>query len=271
MELSDEGSKGYATSTRARARGRWFVLCMAAARRNRMATQKNDNGGSQSMTTQQNRGERQTGMSRQGSSQGRMMGRRMQQSPVALMRRMFDELDMSPIASPFSMMRRMFNDMERMLESSDMTGEQSDLGEMGLDWVPRIDVRRRDDQLTIHADLPGISPEQVRIYAQDDSIVLEGEREEVREARNEDRWQSERVYGRFRRVIPLVDGAQVEQAQARFENGVLEVMVPISESGRRGRRIEIQGAGGGKQQGQNVQNKPLESGQGQQQRPTERH
>jgi HSP20 family protein len=240
-----------------------------------MATQKNDGGGTQAMTTPRTHGGRDSSLARRRSS-GRQLSRGVQSSPFALMRRMFDDLDVNPYAgmmgSPVSMMRRMFNDMERMFESSDLA-EQGELGDLGLDWIPRIDVRRRDDRLVIRADLPGISPDQVRIHAQDDSIVIEGEREEVRDDRNEDTWQSERIYGRFRRVIPLPDGAQPENAQARFENGVLEVMLPVSETHSRGRRIEIQGASGSTEQRQIVRNQAADAGQGQQQqqRPTERH
>jgi hypothetical protein len=37
---------------------------------------------------------------------------------------------------------------------------------------------------------------------------------------------SERQYGQFYRLIPLPEEANVEQAKAKFENGVLQVSVP---------------------------------------------
>jgi HSP20 family molecular chaperone IbpA len=60
------------------------------------------------------------------------------------------------------------------------------------------------------------------------------------------------MYGRFSRAIALPDSADVDKASARFENGVLEVEIPLREDAQR-RRIQIQGGSnrpeGSKQQG----------------------
>ena len=47
-------------------------------------------------------------------------------------------------------------------------------------------------------------------------------------------------YGRFFRSIPLPEGANVEQAKATFENGVLEVSVPVPEEKTRRKQVPIQ-------------------------------
>jgi HSP20 family protein len=211
--------------------------------------------GQQGMTTRGQDQER--GMARRSSAIGRPIART--RSPLSLMRRMMDDLDVMPfsgiggMSSPFAMMRRMFNDMERMMESSmDISGDQGEQSMMGIMWAPRIDVLRRDNNLVVHADLPGIRPDQVRIFAQDNSLVIEGEREDVREDQSGDVWQSERVYGRFQRVVPLPEGVDSNAAQARFENGVLEISLPMSAESR-GRQIEIQSGGQQGQQGQKGQ------------------
>jgi HSP20 family molecular chaperone IbpA len=49
------------------------------------------------------------------------------------------------------------------------------------------------------------------------------------------------------RIIPLPEGADVDHPSARFDNGVLEVSVPLSAQAQRRRRIEIQGASSGAQ------------------------
>src|SRR5882762_4698881 len=62
-----------------------------------------------------------------------------------------------------------------------------------------------------------------------------------------------RTYGRFSRVIALPDGVDADNAQARFENGVLEVTIPLAEEASRGRRLEIQGGAGASAGGQQQQ------------------
>jgi len=153
--------------------------------------------------------------------------------------------------SPFSLMRRMMEDMDRLFEGFG-GGRAVDVGPMpglpssrGLSvWSPAIEVLERDGNVVIRADLPGLSPDDVRIEATDDSLVIEGERRSELEAEEEGVYRSERTYGRFSREVPLPEGADPQKAQARFENGVLEVTIPLAAESSRRRRIEIQrGAG----------------------------
>ena len=53
---------------------------------------------------------------------------------------------------------------------------------------------------------------------------------------------SERIYGHFYRAIPLPEGAKVEEARAKFVNGVLEVTVPVQERKEKRREIPIEPA-----------------------------
>jgi HSP20 family protein len=50
---------------------------------------------------------------------------------------------------------------------------------------------------------------------------------------------SERRYGQFYRSIPLPEGANGEQAHAHFDNGVLEILVPVQEPASKRRQIPI--------------------------------
>jgi HSP20 family protein len=107
-------------------------------------------------------------------------------------------------------------------------------------WTPRIDVRRRDGAFTVRADLPGVERDDVRVEVRDDALWIEGERREC-ETDDEDGY-GDCTYGSFLRVLPLPDGADVEQGSARFENGVLEVQIPTREDRTTRRRIDVEGA-----------------------------
>jgi len=67
----------------------------------------------------------------------------------------------------------------------------------------------------------------VKVEATDEGLVIQGERR--REHTSEEAaWRhSERVYGRFYRLIPLPESAKLEETKANFRNGVLEVVVPV--------------------------------------------
>jgi HSP20 family protein len=163
-------------------------------------------------------------------------------SPISRMRRMLDDLETSLFGwTPASMMRRMLDDMERVFERDFFAGARR----VPAYWAPRIDVAYRDDKIIVSADLPGVSRDQIEVTTEDNCLVIEGERPQPSE--EAELWRAERSYGRFRRVIALPEGIDPDKVSARFENGVLEIAVPLSP-GQVPRRIPIGGATASAQQ-----------------------
>ena len=144
--------------------------------------------------------------------------------------------------SPFTFMRRMLEDMDRFVEDS-MAGRFALPGgheaQGGALWSPQVDVFERDGRLVVRADLPGLRKQDVRVEITDDMITIDGERHKEREVEESGVYRSERSYGSFYRAIPLPGGANVQGTEARFANGVLEIVVPLDERTTR-KRIEIQ-------------------------------
>ena len=131
------------------------------------------------------------------------------------------------MTSPFSLVRQLMDDMDRMLSPA---------------WAPAVETFEKDGRFVVRAELPGLSPEDVRIEASDDALTIEGERRSEMQAEEEGGvYRSERVYGRFSRTIPLPEEVDLDGAQARFENGVLEVSMQVATDATRRRRIEIEG------------------------------
>lgn len=174
-----------------------------------------------------------------GSSSNQLQQR--SQGRGGMMRRGYDPFYMDPrefMANPFSMMRRMSDEMDRMLEEFGGRGETG-----GALWSPAIEVSEREGNYTVHAELPGLKPEDVKVEVQDDALVIQGERKSENQQNEGGVRRTERQYGQFYRAIPLPEGAEAEQAKARFENGVLEVTVPMTNRGANRRQIPIEGSG----------------------------
>jgi HSP20 family protein len=143
-------------------------------------------------------------------------------------------------ASPFSLMRRFSEDVDRMFS-----------GGFGLDefgnrefesWTPAIEVRERDGQLVVHAELPGLNKDDVKVEVTPAGLIVQGERKREQDEERGGIYRSERSYGSFYRSIPLPEGANVEQAKAQFNNGVLEVTVPIPAARQKTRQVPIEAA-----------------------------
>lgn len=139
--------------------------------------------------------------------------------------------------SPFGLMRRFAEEMDRNFSNFGGASGGISLTEE-LTWTPAVELRENDGNLVISAELPGLTEKDVRLEATPDGLVIQGERKQEHTGEEGGIRRSERVYGQFYRLIPLPEGAQVENAKANFENGVLEVSIPIAESQRR-RQIPI--------------------------------
>lgn len=146
------------------------------------------------------------------------------------------------ITSPFSFMRRFGEGMEQLFADFGVGGLMPrGFNELAA-WAPQIELFERDNQLVIRADLPGLNKDDVQIELRDDSVVIQGERQEERKEEREGFYSTERTYGRFYREIPLPEGADTDEATATFRDGVLEITIPRGEGETRGRQLEIQDA-----------------------------
>ncbi len=153
--------------------------------------------------------------------------------------------------SPFGLMRRFTEELDRMFSSLGGSTGGTSLDELA--WVPAVEIRQNDNNLVISAELPGLTEKDVRVEATPDGLVIQGERKQEYTDEEGGVRRSERVYGQFYRLIPLPEDADVENAQASFENGVLQITIPIPESQQNRRQIPIsggQGQGQGQSQGQ---------------------
>jgi HSP20 family protein len=144
--------------------------------------------------------------------------------------------------SPITLMRRFTEDIDRAfgLGSGLRSGLQRGQGlEQEFNWVPPVEVRQSGNNLVIHADLPGLTENDVKVEATEDGLAIHGERRREQTS-EEGGWRhSERVYGRFYRLIPLPESAKIEETKANFRNGVLEVVVPVQQSEKKNRQIPV--------------------------------
>lgn len=109
-----------------------------------------------------------------------------------------------------------------------MLGDFTD-GERG-GWTPAIDVVEHEDKIAVHANVPGIKPEEIKVDVSDDVLTISGEHTEETEEKGKRYVRRERRYGSFSRAIALPENAKRDEIDATCHDGVLEVTVPLAQA-----------------------------------------
>ena len=105
-------------------------------------------------------------------------------------------------------------------------------------WVPAMDLVESGEHFVLRADLPGMTEEDIEIELEDGTLTVSGERKLEHEERQEGFHRVERSFGEFSRSLTLPKGVDADAVSARFDRGVLEILIPKPEA-RKPRRISI--------------------------------
>jgi len=146
--------------------------------------------------------------------------------------------------TPFAFMRRFGEEMDQLFEDFGFGGGWLApilKGQFGDSlWTPQIEMLERNGELVVRADLPGLTKDDVKVELADNAITIEGERKGEHEEKGEGYYRSERSYGKFYRRLPVPEGVNANQANATFNNGVLEITMPAPKHvEQKSRRLEI--------------------------------
>lgn len=104
----------------------------------------------------------------------------------------------------------------------------------------RVEEYEEDGKLVVRAEAPGIDPDKdVEVTVDDGGLHIKMERRE--ESRSEDKkgFRSEFRYGSFSRSLPLPAGTNGEGVEATYDNGVLEVRIPLPRDREEARKIPV--------------------------------
>jgi len=141
------------------------------------------------------------------------------------------------LRDPWQLMNAWQNEMGRNLGRPVTT---DDTHVEGGDWTPAVDIKEEDDRYLLHADIPGVKPEEIEIAMESGVLTIKGERRQESEEEKENYKRIERSYGLFYRRFSLPDDANPEKITATGKDGVLEVVIPKSEAVKP-RKIQVQG------------------------------
>jgi HSP20 family protein len=103
---------------------------------------------------------------------------------------------------------------------------------------PSIDVIENDDNITVKAELPGFKPEEIDVRVEGNVLTLRAEHNEE-QTKGEGQYHVREIRrSSFTRSISLPSQVKTDQANADFENGILNLTLPKSEE-QKPKRISI--------------------------------
>ena len=117
--------------------------------------------------------------------------------------------------------------MDRMLENS-IAGDSSREREVYLG----VNIRSNDEGYTLHALVPGLTAEDVKIEVLNDTIVFSGEFKPFEAAEDSKSLLSELPSGKFSRVITLPAALDAARVEASIKDGILTLWAPKAEAHR---------------------------------------
>jgi HSP20 family protein len=105
-----------------------------------------------------------------------------------------------------------------------------------------MDAYREGDQFIVHFDVPGVDLSSVDLTVEKNVLTVSAERQ-WQPGDNQEIVAAERPQGTFSRQLFLGDNLDAERVEARYENGVLTVVIPLAERAKP-RKVEISSGDG---------------------------
>jgi HSP20 family protein len=96
-------------------------------------------------------------------------------------------------------------------------------------WPMPMDAYKRDNDLWVDIDLPGVSADSVEINVERNVLTVSAQRDWDRKE-GDQVYLAERHRGTFRRQVHLGDGLDADRIEARYNDGVLTLRIPVAEA-----------------------------------------
>ena len=133
------------------------------------------------------------------------------------------------------------NDLGQFFNPEQTTEQNSDVPTQAAsnDWVPAVDVKETENEFVLHADIPGVDPKDIDVNMEKGLLTIQGQRDTSKTEENEGYTRVERHYGAFLRRFTLPDTADADKINAKYDNGVLQIVIP-KQAKLQPRKIEVE-------------------------------
>ncbi len=93
-------------------------------------------------------------------------------------------------------------------------------------FSPAVDIVEDKENITVKADVPGMSKDQIEVLVEKGALIIKGEKKQEKETKEKGLVRSERYEGRFYRSFGLPAEVDEKSVRANYKDGVLEITLP---------------------------------------------
>jgi HSP20 family protein len=111
-----------------------------------------------------------------------------------------------------------YSELSRMRESIDRV--------FAPFWGPSVDVAETNGHISVHAEIPGVDPDDFELMISEDGLTISGEVKQDSGIDRQGYRRIERRYGSFQRSISFPVSVKYDEAVAEYKNGILRIQVP---------------------------------------------
>lgn len=102
-------------------------------------------------------------------------------------------------------------------------------GGSAYSFVPKVDIVETDKAFEISVAAPGMNKEDFKLDVNDKFLTVSGERKFTKEKKENYFHSIETQYGTFGRSFTLPENVNSANITAKYENGILEIILPKDE------------------------------------------
>ncbi|HOI41076.1 MAG TPA: Hsp20/alpha crystallin family protein [Methanobacterium sp.] len=125
---------------------------------------------------------------------------------------------------------QIFNEMIKTIKERQVDLDQAIAEYTSGPVKPAMDVAEDNEQITVTTELPGVERENIKIDLSEESLEIRAEFKKETEEEGEESGvtyhRKERRHGTASRVVVLPAKVKIDEVTARFENGVLTIIMP---------------------------------------------
>ena len=134
------------------------------------------------------------------------------------------------------------NIQRRMLRGDFFRNREPRLLKMdeGLFRRPLVQVRQTSKDVIVRVEMPGVRKEDVKIQVVGQDLIIDAQSRRQKKEEKEGFYGASSSYKGYRNVIRLPAAVDKGSARAKYEEGVLTVVLPKAETGEGPSNIEIE-------------------------------